>query len=101
MSEWPEQPADWLTWVNERQTANELAELRESARVAAPSAAWPGRRKPRRDSGFRALSGIRAGRRTRQSRRKARQPPTKTVDLKRCASPFLIPPFSDPFSDHT
>lgn len=36
MSESPVQrPADWLTWVNEPQTANELAELRESG------AAWP------------------------------------------------------------
>jgi putative transposase len=37
MSEWPVQrPADWLALVNEPQTANELAELRESARRGRP-----------------------------------------------------------------
>jgi hypothetical protein len=29
-------PADWLTWVNEPQTAKELAELHESSRRGRP-----------------------------------------------------------------
>ena len=37
MGEWPVQrPADWLTWVNEPQTAKELDALRESARRGRP-----------------------------------------------------------------
>jgi len=37
MSEWPvKRREDWLTWVNEPQTAKELAALRESARRGRP-----------------------------------------------------------------
>jgi putative transposase len=37
LSDWPvKRPADWLHWVNEAQTAKELAALRESMRPGRP-----------------------------------------------------------------
>ncbi len=78
-------PADWLKWINEPQTAKELAELRESARRGCPfgGPAWQAETAARLklQSTFRPPG---------RPKKKAEPEKAKKRLNKRCISPFLV-----------